>query len=436
MLLEVWLAMHISNNTEEYNTKRYKWGNYTKRYTKRCNTKMCNQGNPFMYGEVVGGEHFINREKELKELADNIKSGKSVIIYSPRGMGKTSLVKEFFRRSGKSRIHVLIDMFGTESRDDLAREIVKGVAGSAYGTLDNIRKSLGGLLRGLRFDIVLTSTGDLRFEPSRSPTNEDLAEVFELAEKVAKKKDAQIVMAFDEFQEIGNLNGEALEKLMRSKFQHHKNVVYIFTGSRRHLLNEIFSEKRRAFYRFARPMELGPISNDEFSQYISTKFEKSGGRISKVAIDRVLSITGGHPSFTQQLCYELWFMSKKVDDESPVEEAVRSIITHEKRHYIKIWENVTLLQRRLLEGLAKEEIGPYSQEFISKYGLRSPANVRRGLELLEKRGLVEDGKIPDVFFREWVRRMLKVGLHERITQSVEVEVRDKEGKLVAKRGGG
>jgi len=55
-------------------------------------------------------------------------------------------------------------------------------------------------------------------------------------------------------------------------------------------------------------------------------------------------------------------------------------------------------------GLAREEIGPYSQQFISQYRLGSPANVRRGLELLEKRGLVGDGKISDIFFRERLRR--------------------------------
>ncbi|MEM2978670.1 MAG: hypothetical protein QXM46_05220, partial [Candidatus Hadarchaeales archaeon] len=210
----------------------------------------------------------------------------------------------------------------------------------------------------------------------------------------------------DEFQEIGNLDGEAMEKLMRSKFQHHKRVTYLFTGSRRHLLDEIFGEERRAFYRFGEPMELGPIPGEEFSRYIAEGFAKTEGRISEVAIDRILDLTGGHPSFTQQLCYELWFLSRKVDDEAMVEKAVESVIAHEKLHYTSIWENITPLQRRLLEGLAKEEVGPYSQEFISKYGLRSPAHVRRGLELLGKRGLVEKGRIPDVFFREWIRRGL------------------------------
>jgi len=361
-------------------------------------------GNPFSYGKAVSGKQFINREKELEELKAHVKSGKSVIIYSSRGMGKTSLLKEFFRRLNKPYVPILIDMFGTPSREILARTIVENVANSVYGTLEKIRKSLGDFLRRTKIDMVLTPDGKIRFEFSRTPVQEDISEVLDLPERVAEKHGLQIILAFDEFQEIRNLDGEEMEKLMRSRFQHHKNVVYIFTGSRRHLLDEIFSEERRAFYRFGRPMELGPIPRDEFSRYITDCFERTGGRISGEAVERILEITGCHPSFTQQLCYELWFMSRTVEEKSTVEKAVENIIFHERIHYLEIWENLTYLQRRLLEGLAKEEIGPYSMEFISKYGLRSPAHVRKALKLLEKRGLVEKNKISDIFFREWIKR--------------------------------
>ena len=361
--------------------------------------------NPFVFGRVVSGENFVNRTEELRELEDHVRSKKSVILYSPRGMGKTSLVLELFRRLKKDHTCILIDMFGTRTRGDMAREIVKKVSTSVYGTLERIKKSLGDFLVRLKFDIVITPEGDLRFELSRSPTHEDLGEILDLPERAAEKKGAKLVITFDEFQEVGNLNGESMEKLMRAKFQHHRNVTYIFTGSRRHMLDEIFGEERRAFYGFGRPVELGPIRKDEFSRFISTKFKEFGGTISGESIERILEITGGHPSFTQQLCYELWFISRKVESKSLVENAAESILAHEERHYLKLWENLTPLQRRLLEGLAKERIGPYSQEFISRYGLRSPANVRRGLELLEKRGFVEQGKIPDVFFGEWLRKM-------------------------------
>ncbi|MEM2205514.1 MAG: hypothetical protein DSO02_05395 [Hadesarchaea archaeon] len=362
--------------------------------------------NPFLYGKVVSGEHFIDRERELAELEAHVEAGRSVILYSSRGMGKTSLVEEFFRRTEGKYTSILIDLFGIQSREALARELVGKVAKKVYGTFERMRKGLQDFLRGLRVDMVLTPGGEVRFELLRTPTEEDLAQVLDLPEKVAEEKGLRMVIAFDEFQEIRNLDGEAMEKLMRSRFQHHRRVTYLFTGSRRHLLDEIFSEERRAFYRFGEPMELGPIPGEEFAKYIEEGFRRTGGRISGAAIAHILDLTGGHPSFTQQLCYELWFLSKRVDDEAAVEKAVENVILHERIHYFGIWENLTPLQRRLLEGLAKEEVGPYSQEFISKYGLRSPAHVRKGLELLEKRGLVERGKILDVFFREWIRRGL------------------------------
>jgi len=48
--------------------------------------------NPFRYGQVVTGEYFANREKEMKEISEEIVSGQSIILISPRRYGKTSVV--------------------------------------------------------------------------------------------------------------------------------------------------------------------------------------------------------------------------------------------------------------------------------------------------------------------------------------------------------
>ncbi len=128
-------------------------------------------------------------------------------------------------------------------------------------------------------------------------------------------------------------------KPTRSKSQHHERATYLFTGSRRHLLDEVFSEERRAFYGFGKAPELGPAPREEFARYIAEGFRKTGRRISREAIDRILDLAGDHPSFAQQLCHDLWFLSRRVDDEATVERAVESVIAHEKIHYSRIWEN-------------------------------------------------------------------------------------------------
>lgn len=363
------------------------------------------KANPFKYGVIVLGEDFVDREHEIGELTRHMLAGKSVMLYSPRQLGKSSLIAETFRRLSKSVLCVHIDLYGVASREHLAEEIVKGIATSAFTTFDKMKKATGDFLKSLKIDIVLTHEGDVRFEVARETSVQSLADAFDFAENIAKRRSKAIVVAFDEFQEIRNLDGVELEKLMRSKFQYHKNVAYIFAGSKRHLPQEIFGEEGRAFYKFAEPMTLGQIPKEEFATFISKKFKESGGVISDKVLERIFGLTGGHPYYTQQLCYEIWFISKNAEEDSIVEEAVRNILIHQQINYLNIWENLPQLQRNFLIGLAKEEkLSIYSAKFVDKYRLRTQSHVKRTFELLEKKSIIDEGKVVDVFFREWLKK--------------------------------
>lgn len=361
--------------------------------------------NPFKYGIVVTGDDFVNRERELGELKRDLLSGKSVILYSQRQMGKSSLLAELFGRLGKEAMRFRIDMYGIGSREALAEELIRGTVTSAYTTLEKMRRAVARFLRTLKVNIVLTSDGSINFEITRGVALRELSEAFDFPEKVARKKKKPMVVAFDEFQEIGLLDGIELEKLMRSKFQYHKHVAYVFAGSKRHLLQEIFSEEGRAFYKFGKPMSLGMIAGEELAPFISKKFKRSGGRISEDAVGRILDITGGHPYFTQQLCYELWFISRDVKSASLVDGAVERVLAHQGVSYLKTWDSLPQLQRNLLVGLAREESPSiYSAGFVERYQLKTQSHVKRAFELLERKGIIEGGKVVDVFFREWLKK--------------------------------
>ena len=49
--------------------------------------------NPFVFGGVVSGEAFCDREQELAELVRAAQDGQNVVVHSPRRFGKTSLVR-------------------------------------------------------------------------------------------------------------------------------------------------------------------------------------------------------------------------------------------------------------------------------------------------------------------------------------------------------
>jgi hypothetical protein len=365
--------------------------------------------NPFVYGGVVTGKNFVDRERELVELRRDLLSGKSVVLYSPRQIGKSSLVEEMFSRLEKDVYHARVDVSAVDSRHALAKQIVEAIIDSAYTKLDKMRKAvseLPDLLRGLRVNVVVTPEREIKFEFARDAIDKELGEIFDLAEKIARQKGKRMLLAFDEFQDISDLDGVTIEKLMRSKFQYHKNVTYLFMGSKRHMLMRMFNDRSRPFYKFSKPMELGPIPRPEFKEFISEKFEKSGGEISDEAVDAILNLTGGHPYYTQQLCYVLWFISKKVVDKSLVLEAVNEILVHEKKNYLELMGRLTPLQRRFLRGLATEDdVSVFSSNFVEKYELKTHSHVQRLVKSLEGKGMLDEGKITDTFFKEWLRRL-------------------------------
>src|SRR5262245_14673502 len=50
--------------------------------------------NPFVYGEIVPGESFVDREVELDRLIADLGNGQKVFLISPRRYGKSSLVRQ------------------------------------------------------------------------------------------------------------------------------------------------------------------------------------------------------------------------------------------------------------------------------------------------------------------------------------------------------
>jgi AAA+ ATPase superfamily predicted ATPase len=365
--------------------------------------------NPFKYGVEVTGEDFVDRKRELTELRDEVLSGKSIVLYSPRRLGKSSLLKELFRRIKDEAIPAYVKLYGIESKQALAGKIAESIVTSAYTKIDRMKEALR-FLKELRPNLILTADGEVKLEIGRRITTRGLEEVLDLPERMAEKRRMRIVVAFDEFQEISLLNGIELEKLMKAKFEEHKYAAYVFAGSKRHLLHEIFADEGRPLFKFARPMELGNIPKDEFSKFISRKFEGTGGDIADEVIDRVFEFTGGHPYFTQQLCHELWYLARKVKDPLMVDQAIGAVLTHYGVEYERIWDGLRSgIQRRLMLGMAREyETNLCSTEFIVEYQLKTVAHVQKALKLLENKGLVEKGKITDLFFAEWLRRRVEL----------------------------
>jgi len=67
--------------------------------------------------------------------------------------------------------------------------------------------------------------------------------------KFLNQLDISILFAIDEFQEIKKYDNQVrFEGKLRALTQQSNNIVFLYSGSEQHLLNEIFNEYNMPFY--------------------------------------------------------------------------------------------------------------------------------------------------------------------------------------------
>lgn len=371
--------------------------------------------NPFVFGGVVTGDNFADRKKEIKELLSDLRGGTNLLLFSPRRYGKTSLIMEVLRRlDDREFMKVYVDLFPVTSIARLAEVYASAVTKATASKLEEVISMIKEHIPGFKFVVGPEGVPGVEIEITRArkDTEDMLDRLYDLPERVAKKRGKEAIVVFDEFQEITNLDGEQIERGLRSKIQHHEKVTYVFMGSRRHLLDKIFSDKNKPLYRIGKPFNLGKIPPEEFATFIIDRFQSSGVKIDQSTVEKVLEVTLSHPYYTQQLCHELWNMCHESGHakDSDVELALKGLMTNQSYAYTTMWESVRGKQRSLLLAIAKEGgSGIYSKDFIDRNDLSGPSTVQKAVRYLEEKGLIDrqNGSytISDVFFKEWLEQM-------------------------------
>lgn len=373
--------------------------------------------NPFVYGKVARGESFADREPEIEELMADIQSGQNVIIFSPRRYGKTSLILEVLDRVKKEGILVVyLDLFKVTSEEGFIAAYGKEVAKLQSGGIRTVLQKLRELLPRLLPKVVLKSENagvevEFEFDPrsERAPLLDDL---FEAVATIVTKNSGRAAVVFDEFQEIAGWDAAGkVERQMRTHFQLHSNISYIFMGNKRHLMQEIFENKNRPFYRFGKHFPLQKIPRDAFSAFIQDRFGESGVQVAPSAIEAILNTTEDHPYYSQLLCHILWNRGRqeRIVAEGDVQQAVRQIFLREAHAFHDLWDMLPIKARQLLVALAKEgrsQAQLYSSNFLQKHGLGSASSVQRAVSRLMTEEILEKAnggyQFTDVFFRQWI----------------------------------
>ena len=372
--------------------------------------------NPFQYGGVVGKDAFCNREKELADLVKAMKNSERLFVYSERRIGKTSLIRQALERLPKRQfLSAYIDLWPTDGEESFAIASAKAIAESMATTagrmLETARQFFGRLTPLISADAA--GNPQISFEFARSGIKTpDLVEVLSAPGKIAAKRERRVVIVFDEFQRILEYSSDLAERSLRTAIQNQKGVSYIFLGSRKHLIQEMFVDQSRPLYRAGGHYPLGPISTQDWLPFIRDRFRGSDKLISDSLIRSICQRTGGHPFYTQHLCHAIWEICETGSQvtEETIECATRLLLDRESYAYTALWESLAPNQRRFLMGIAGEPEGVkvFASDFLQRYNLRSPSNVQRAVEALLTRDVIDRSNgsyvIGDPFFKIWIKQ--------------------------------
>jgi AAA+ ATPase superfamily predicted ATPase len=371
--------------------------------------------NPFRFGSVVTGNDFADRKREQVELAKELASGQNLFLLSPRRFGKTSLIFTLLDTlRSRGMLVAYLDVFRTATPTQLLELTAQTLLRAAEPRPERLLRLAMDLLGRLRPQVGTDSEENptLTLDIGTSPRNL-LAlqeEVLSLPERLAEKRKKHLILCFDEFQEIQRFPGGNLEKAMRSHFQQHRHVSYLFAGSKESALREMATRERSPFYKFGRLVSLGPIPQDEFVPFLQLHFKRGRLSVTTEVLEAVLTAADDVPYNVQRLCHQLWSDkagSAKRVIEKDIGVALAAIVAQDTSYFSAIWDGLSLHQRQVLQAITRAGgRNVFASEFLTAHRLGSHSSTQTSLRQLLKEQIVfkVDGeyRIADAFFREWI----------------------------------
>jgi len=375
--------------------------------------------NPFIDSGYIGAEYFCDREKESAELTNSLLNGRNMVIISPRRMGKTGLIQHCFHQPKIRNTHYtfFIDIYATGS----LRELVFIFGKKIFDTLKPKDKTFVdkffAMVSSLRAAFKLDSVTGMPvfdigiseiYQPERS-----LEEIFAYLESA----DKPCIVAIDEFQQIAGYPEKNIEAVMRTYIQQCKHTNFIFSGSQRHMMQNIFFSASRPFYQSAGLINLDPIKPEAYLSFAQKHFKKAGKIISDESIMRIYYLFEGHTWYMQHLLNRIYAQLDK-GEEMTIQYAdtiLHNVVESYKTVYQGMLSTLSERQKEVLfaigrQGKAKEIT---SARFVKKYGLNSASSVQSAIrQLLEKEFITREGdgyQVYDRFFGLWLSEMYGTG---------------------------
>jgi len=386
---------------------------------------------PFAYGQVVRSEEFTNRSKEKKVLKESLMSGNSVILISPRRIGKSSLIKQAFTELEKKQKLAIVQLDITSFRserqflEEFALKLVQANQSKYKNFVNKLSQTLKYLIPTISYKTGGIEQISLSFNWSESKKTKE--EILQLPEILAKENGKRQLIAIDEFQNISRFeDSEALQHELRSYWQHQKMSSFCLYGSRRHMMEELFSSESAPFYNFGQILKLKRIAQKDWIPFIFSKFESTNKPISKKYAEAICTWTRRHTEHVQFLSHVIWSVGQKNKqiDQQQMLKGFTDFLNYTTTHSTDIFDRLSNIQINVLKAILSGEKQLTSLESIRKYNLKSSASALKAKKALIKEDLLEqlsptEYRVINPAFEWWFRiRVMKEDILTKISEDL------------------
>lgn len=371
---------------------------------------------PFIFGRSVSGSHFTDRVQETEMLVNNFTYGVNTIIISPRRYGKTSLVRKAGALAENRNVRVVyVDGFAARSPQEFGVVFANALVRQTSSRLEEIISTARELLSRCHPSVTLGSenSGEITLSLEFKNEEQDLMDILDLPEKIAKRKNCRIVVCIDEFQQIGEFNDTInFQKKLRSVWQHQQLTSYCLYGSKKHMMNELFALPSMPFYNFGQIINLKKIPQEDWVKFILEKFEEIKMPVTETTARRICELTENYSAYVQQLAWLVWTNYDPSEQEKVVEESYHQLIDHGAILFEQQTQDLTDYQLNFLRMILDDKEENYSSmDAVRKYNLGSVANVSRLKKSLIRKELVEvEGRkliLRDPVLKAWLHRQFR-----------------------------
>jgi photosystem II stability/assembly factor-like uncharacterized protein len=359
---------------------------------------------------ITTRELFFGRDdifRSIKEALIDREQDNLIILYGQRRIGKTSILNQVGHRLSEQYITVLIDLQSVPSD-------------SPGGFLQEIASAIQQALQGDRsVQVELPSRDQFLADPQHAFDRDFLIRV------EGALGDRYLILMFDEAQLIrekaqhGPWEGDAFDYFFNSIRQHARLGLIFSIESEGKIIDQEFPSLSAAGVR----KKVGFLNRDEAVKLVVQPVQEVL-TYDPEAVERILSLTSGHPYYIQLLCHTLFAYCQRVNTKTvtltDVEAVLPEVIERSGSDSQFLWHNSTPEEKFVLAALA--QAGGEKGQAIAKEKLlatlrrrRAPIAARQVARALVNLSLREiiNLQAPYIFnvgiFRLWLRDQKRIG---------------------------